>query len=137
MAAQLIVIAKQADVETGAKSKKGAKERPKKPGPVAAGEGATGAEDPYGPYFPIPVRTLNVYGQKPIDIGHFADMTELLDAVHSRGGLPGGSNTLFASVGNLRNMRTSNKVQLDLLRNRLATLPDELTIIVHEAKRRA
>jgi hypothetical protein len=136
MPAQLIVIAKEAGEGVGGQSEKATKEKKKTPSVVAAGEGSGGGEDPYGPYYPIPVRTLNVYGQSPVHIGHFANMTKLLDSVHSRGGLPGGSNTLFASVGDLRGMRSSNKVRSSQLQSRLASLPDELTIIVHEAKRR-
>jgi hypothetical protein len=127
MAAQLIVIAKPSDQETGHKPEKEPEERGKS-GSTAAGGAPIGGKDPYGPYWPIPVGTLNVYGQKPIDIGHFADMAAMLDAVHLRQGLPGGSNTLFASVGSLHNARTPN------LHDRLKALPDELTIIVHEAK---
>ena len=131
MAAQLVVIAKKsAGEETGAEAEK-QPEKGQKSGSAAAGGASTGGADPYGPYWPIPVGTLNVYGQKPVHIGHFADMGEMLAAVHSRKGLPGGSNTLFASVGNLHNMRTSK------VHEQLAALPDQLTIIVHEAKHRA
>jgi hypothetical protein len=139
MPAQLIVIAKRAGESSGAKSEqpdKGTKTK-KKSGPVATSQGSGGGEDPYGPYWPIPVRTLSVHGQKPVEIGHFANMTKLLDSVHSRKGLPGGSNTLFASVEDLRGMRSLNVMQSKLLHRRLESLPDELTIIVHEAKRRA
>jgi len=106
-----------------------------------AGEEASGDDDddipPYRPppvgvgvYRPLPIGVLNVFGQAPVKVGHFENVAKLLDAVHAQKILPGRSNTIFATVGNLRD------VQSPPVRTLLERLPDELTIIAHEGKSR-
>ena len=137
MPAQLIICASPADRDGAKKPDRQVEEEKEKKASESEGTGGgsgTGS-DPYGPYRPIPIGVLNVYGQKPLDIGHFESVAKVLDSVHSRAGLPGGSNTIFASVRHLEDMR--NDVKLRSLHSKLEVLPNELTIIVHEEKRRA
>jgi hypothetical protein len=134
MPAQLVVIPRQAGKNGDKKSDRKAEEDKEKKAsePEGSGGGSGTSDDPYGPYWPPSIGVLWVYGQGPWDIGHFASVAKLLDSEHFYRGLPGGSNTVFASVDHLDDMRF-----LDDVKSRLGKLPDELTIIVHEGKRRA
>jgi hypothetical protein len=101
----------------------------------AAGGSSGDGKRKYPPYRPLPigalykafhVGTMNVFGQEPTQVGRFDSVKELLDMAHSRKGLPGGSNTIFATV------RKVGKIDPKSLHGGLKGLPDELTIIVHE-----
>lgn len=127
MPAQFIVVARQAQEKPADKSKKDKQEEEKKAAPPAGGGSGSG-ETIYPPHIPIPIGTLNIFGQKPVQIGHFKTVGDLLESVHSWKNLPGGSNTVFATVGNLHDLKIPS------VHDRLAKLPSELTIIVHEGK---
>jgi hypothetical protein len=135
MAAQFIVTVKHA-VKNGDKKSGKVPEGEKEKESDSEASGASGqADDPYGPYRPVPIGVLNIYGQKPLDIGHFDTVAKVLESLHGKR-LPGGSNTIFASVAHLDEKQLDD-VQLRALHRQLERLPDELTIIVHEGLRRA
>ena len=136
MPAQLIVAPKAAAVKPAGKSKIAAEEAKKESGLAAKGTKAGKRrkkpdKDKDPPFIQTPVGALVVFGQKPLWMGHFADVATLLDRVHAhaRKQLPGGSNTLFAGVTNL------DDVQSSWVQDKLNILPEKLTIVVHEAKR--
>jgi hypothetical protein len=89
-----------------------------------AGSGAGPVEDPYGPDW-IPVGSMNVTGQNPVTIGHYKTVEELLGSEGVRT-LPGGSNTVFATVENLHGLDAPS------VQTKLNALPKELTIIIDE-----
>lgn len=128
MAAQLIAIMAAAGT-CGGKSQPESGEEPKTPGSTTGG--STDIDDIIPPYEPLPIGVLNVFGQEPVEVGHFANVAKLLDEVHERKIAPGGSNTIFASVENLAD------VQSPSVRGKLARLPADLTIVVHPGKRDA
>jgi hypothetical protein len=156
MPAQLVVVARAAAEKPADKSKKAAEEEKKQSDQAArrAKPDKRKKKHAYPPYikppvyapyvkppvYPVyikpqvgfraaPVGALNVFGQKPLRMGHFADVATLLDEVHARKQLPGGSNTLFASVANLDDMHSPP------VRDKLKKLPEQLTIVVHQGKR--
>jgi hypothetical protein len=118
MPAQFIVVARQAQQKAN---------KPKKATPQPGGD--SGSEETiYPPPIWIPIGTMSIFGQEPMQIGHFNTVGGLLEFVHSWKKLPGGSNTVFATVGNLHDLKIPS------VHNRLAALPNELTIIVHEGE---
>lgn len=123
MPAQLIVIAKKKQ-EKRAEPKEDKKEEKK-----SAASPAGGDQEPiYPPHIPIPVGTLAIFGQKPLQLGHFKTVGDLMEEVQSWNKLPGGSNTVFATVANL------NDLKFPSIHERIAKLPKELTIVVHEGE---
>lgn len=131
MPAQLIVVAKATAEKAVDKSKPDAED---KSGSGAAQVAAPKRKPKIPPfrklpvYRPLPLHVLKVFGQEPKHLGHFEDVATLLDKVHAQKKLPGGSNTIFGSVGNLDDM------QSELVRGKLERLPEALTIIVHEGE---
>ncbi|HLH91523.1 MAG TPA: hypothetical protein VKX28_23985 [Xanthobacteraceae bacterium] len=77
----------------------------------------------YPKWRPINMATVLVVGQKPHELGHFDSMTALAKAVHDHK-LPGGSNTVFATVKHIRDLNS------EMFHATLGKLPDALTIIV-------
>jgi hypothetical protein len=136
MPAQLIVVAKATAEKAVDKSKPDPEE---KSGSGAAQVAAPKSKPKIPPfrklpfrklpvYRPLPIHVLKVFGQEPKHLGHFEDVATLLDKVHAQKKLPGGSNTIFGSVGNL------DDVQSELVRGKLERLPEALTIVVHEGE---
>jgi len=62
-----------------------------------------------------------------VRIGHFKTVEELLGSASVKE-LRGGSNTVFATVETLHDLKTQS------VHDRIAKLPSELTIIVHEGE---
>lgn len=115
------------------KEKKKDKEKEKEDKKTAAPTGGgTGGQEPiYPPYIPIPVGTLAIYGQKPVRVGDFATVKDLVDDIYGWKDLPGRSNTVFATVANMDDLTHPE------IHDRIATLPDALTVIVLGGKIRA
>jgi hypothetical protein len=80
------------------------------------------------PVRPLPIGVLSVSGQEPVKVGHFESVAKLLDTVHTKKILPGRSNTIFATVSNLDDLKSRPVQAL------LDKLPDELTIVAHEGE---
>jgi hypothetical protein len=77
----------------------------------------------YPKWRPINLATALVVGQKPQELGHFDSMTALAKAAH-RYKLPGGSNTVFATV------KHTGDLGSEAFHESLSKLPDALTIVV-------
>jgi hypothetical protein len=99
--------------------------RPPQPGNPA---GISGGNPPkFPPWFPLPIGTVKVFGQNPNHLGEFDSISSLLKSLHAAGvsaKLPGGSNTVFATVKDLSGLEKTS------LHHELARLPSELTIVV-------
>lgn len=122
MPAQLVVIAAAANAGTKTKDEK------KTSGPEGAARVPPARGPKYPPYRRPPVGVPNILGQTAVRVGHFEDVATLLDQVRAQKPPLGPSNTIFASVKNL------GDVQSRSVRSKLAKLPKELTIVVHEGK---
>lgn len=138
MAAQLILIAKDAQQGAGEKENRSTgkeiAEEKKASGSAESGE-QPGQPRRFPRHRRIPIGVLSVFGQEPEDIGHYANVDELLDAARSYTTSPSRSNTIFGSVGTLKGL--DDKHRLQSVHGRLEGLSNELTIIVHEEKHRA
>src|ERR1700728_3795819 len=132
MPAQLILVRRRTRQGHEEKSKQKAAETDKDPqkekkvAQPAEDQPEADDNDPYGPDW-IPIGTLSIYGQHPVRIGHFGTVEEVLVSPRVRA-LPGGSNTVFATVQNLHGIRGRS------LGEQLGKLPNELTIVVHEGE---
>lgn len=126
MPAQLVVLSQSAAEKPAGPSKKAAE---KKKGGVKKEPGRRKDKDSDPGDIPVPV-IFTVVGQKAFTVGHFANLSTLLDKVHARKRLPGGSNTMFASVAKLEDLKSP------AVHDKLERLPEQLTIIVHEGKPR-
>jgi hypothetical protein len=129
MTAQLIVARSSSRKSTGKpaqkpdpESKKDKQEERITAPPAGSGPGP--GQDPYGPGW-VPVGTFTVAGQDPVKIGHYKTVEELLGSGRVKT-LPGGSNTVFATVENLHGLHAPS------VHMQLRALPKELTIIVDE-----
>lgn len=86
------------------------------------------------PWIPLPVGTLKVLGQAPNHVGDFDSFPTLFQSLHATGittRLPGGSNTVFATV------EDTSALEETWLREALGRLPSELTIVVAPKSRDA
>jgi hypothetical protein len=93
---------------------------------------SAGASPDIPPWRPLPVGTVKVFGQAPNEVGQFDSIPALFHSLHGAGlstKLPGGSNTVFATVKDLGELENSS------LRDELAKLPPELTIVISPINR--
>jgi hypothetical protein len=118
MAAQVIVL--DAEVSGSAPIGEAEKDRPTETKPA---DEPPKPKPKYPKWRPINIATVVVVGQKPHELGHFDSMTSLAKAVHGYR-LPGGSNTVFATVNHADDLNSEE------FQERLGELPDALTIVV-------
>ncbi len=106
--------------------------KPPKQKPAKRPDDVTAAPKPPAPpkkkfpeHIPLPIGTLIVMGQEPHGVGHFDNLSSLAASLRTKvGSLPGGSNTVFATVGDIADLQSTS------LHDSLAKLPDHLTIVV-------
>jgi len=130
MPAQVILLEAEAP-EKAAAAKPGRPAASAKPGGVKAGKPKSPPSQPdqpppgtkYPPWRPINISSVAVFGQKPHALGHFDDMTALVASLRNAK-VPGGSNTVFATVKSAKDMHSKS------FRQGLGKLPDALTIVV-------
>jgi hypothetical protein len=105
----------------------GTKSQAKKLSPKKSKSGAKPKTEDKVPEFPefrpLPIGYA-VYGQLPKRLGHFETIPSLVKSLRASKKLPGGSNTVFATVRDIKGLKSKS------FRAGLAKLPDELTIVV-------
>lgn len=86
-----------------------------------------GKRPKFPPHIPLPIGAVKVFGQNANHLGDFDSISSLFNSLHEGGmvaKLPGGSNTVFATV------KDWSGLEKTAVHHELARLPSELTIVV-------